>query len=174
MLVLVYICNYKKPRVCMERNLYAQKCLCLCIVVNPAAFCSLELLCRELLWTRCGNTNFTLAVYTTVPVPLFIGVLLMCNRACEWWRTSSVLFLSKFMHLPAYVIDIFDLVGPFHSSQMVLSSLESTAGTSSRKRANLPALMCPQPCRQKRVRLPDLLLHLQVSWSCYPEDKKCL
>lgn len=67
-----------------------------------------ELLCRELLWTRCGNTNFTLAVYTTVPVPLFIGVLLMCNSACEWWHS-----LCKFMHLPAFVIDIFDLLDLF-------------------------------------------------------------
>lgn len=171
MLVLVYICNYKKPRVCMERNLYAQKCLCLCIVVNPAAlsYCA-ESSCELGVETLISHLLFT-PQYLYL---LFIGVLLMCNRACEWWRTSSVLFLSKFMHLPAYVIDLFDLVGPFHSSQMVLSSLESTAGTSSRKRANLPALMCPQPCRQKRVRLPDLLLHLQVSWSCYPENKKCL
>lgn len=164
MLVLVYICNYKKLRVSMERNLYAQKCLCLFIVVNPVAF-------SGCLPSYCAESSCELSVETLISHLLFTPQYLYLHISRFYWcaterasdDTASVLFLSKSMRLPAYVIDIFDLVGPFHSSQMVLTSLELTAGTSSRKRANLPALMCPQPCRQKRVRLPDLLLHLQVS-----------
>lgn len=164
MLVLVYICKYKKPRACMERNLCAQKCLC-----GYLLSCCAESSCELGVETLISHLLFTPQY-----LYLYLSGFYWCATARASDDTASVLFLSKFMHLPAYVIDIFDLVGPFHSSQMALSSLESTAGTSSRKRANLPALMCPQPCRQKRVRLPDLLLHLQVSWSCYPENKKRL
>lgn len=51
----------------------------------------------------------------------------------------------------------------FCFSQTVLTSLASTIKTCSRKTASLPALMCPQPCPQKRVHQRDHLLHLQVS-----------
>lgn len=75
------------------------------------------------------------------------------------WFCSS----SSMCNFCLFLLYVLDLAWTFCFSQTVLTSLASTIRTCSRKMASLPALMCPQPCPQKRVRQLDHLLHLQVS-----------